>query len=160
MQAEDGKQRSGGVRYGNEGDVRMAEGREEMRKDLGLRVAGVPRGVARRRGRGGRLLEGADGAGDEAAVRDGVAGAEEVRPAAAREAPGGRRAAAGGAGGARSWRRGRGQEGEDRVAEPAGAGPVGQAELRAASERATAPPRHGVASGCGEGTRGGRRHRW
>ena len=103
-------------------------------------MPGVPWGVPRRQGRGRRGLDGADGAGDEAAVRDGVTVAEEVRPAAAREAPGGRAAVdgAGGAGG-----RGRGQEREDRAAERAGAGAVGQAELWAAAECATAaPPRH------------------
>jgi hypothetical protein len=108
-------------------------------RNLGLRVTGVPRRVPRRRGRGPRGRDGADGAGDEAAVRDGVAFAEEVRPPAAREAP-----LAAAAGGARRVRRR--EEGDNGAAERARANTVGQAELRGRTVAgAPAPrPRHRV----------------
>lgn len=96
-------------------------------RNLGLRVPGAPHRVPRRRGRAPGGRDGAYGAGDEAAVRDGVAVAEEVRHASAGEAPGGA-AAAGRAGLPR--RRRRREEREDGGAERARARAVGQAELR------------------------------
>lgn len=91
-------------------------------------MPGIPRRVPRRRRRGcgpGRR-DGADTAGDEAAVRDRVPFAEEVLPAAAQEATGA--SAAGGAGCAR--RRRRREEREDGVAESARDCAVGLVKLQ------------------------------
>jgi hypothetical protein len=91
-------------------------------------VPGIPRRVPWRRGCGrpGRR-HGADSAGDEVAVRDRVPVAEEVPPAAAREATGASAPAAGGAGCAR--RRRRREERKDGVAESARECAVGLVEL-------------------------------
>lgn len=115
-------------------------------------MPGVPRRVPRRRGRGPGGRNGANGAGDEAAIRYGVSVAEEVSPSATREAPGGR-AAAGGAGGIGLRRRR--QEGDDNATERAGAGAISQAELRgrAAAVSPAALARH-RANVSRRGTRG------
>jgi hypothetical protein len=81
--------------------------------------------------------------------------AEEVRLAAASEAPGGR-AAAGGAGGARGRGRGRGQEAEDGAAERAGTRAVRQAELRMDAECASVVAGGRGGAGGGQGRAGDR----